>query len=53
MPIFGKILGYAVEGCEPEVMGIGPIFAIPSVLKKVGLTTNEIDIFEINEAFAS
>lgn len=44
---------YAVAGCKPEEMGIGPAFAIPKVLKMAGLTTKDIDVFEINEAFAS
>jgi acetyl-CoA acyltransferase 1 len=51
--ILGRILGYAVEGVAPEIMGIGPAAAIPAVLKKTGLTTDEIDIYELNEAFAS
>lgn len=51
--IIGRILGYAVEGVPPEIMGIGPVFAIPSVLKKTGLEIKDIDIFEVNEAFAS
>ena len=45
--------GLAVAGVEPELMGIGPIKAIPKVLKQVGLTLDQIDIFELNEAFAS
>jgi len=45
--------GYAVSGVEPELMGIGPIRAIPKVLKQVGLTLADIDLFELNEAFAS
>lgn len=45
--------GYAVAGVEPELMGIGPIKAIPKVLKQVGLTLDQIDLFELNEAFAS
>jgi acetyl-CoA acyltransferase len=48
-----KLTYYAVAGCKPEEMGIGPAFAIPKVLKMAGLTTKDIDIFEINEAFAS
>lgn len=43
---------FAVAGCKPEEMGIGPAFAIPKVLKLAGLTTKDIDVFEINEAFA-
>lgn len=53
MPIHGRILSYACAGVPPDVMGIGPAFAIPVALKKAGLTVNDIDIFEINEAFAS
>ncbi len=49
----GKFIAYAVAGVPPEIMGVGPAYAIPSVLKKAGLTINDIDIFEINEAFAS
>ena len=45
--------GFAVAGVEPELMGIGPIKAIPKVLKQVGLTLDQIDLFELNEAFAS
>jgi len=48
-----KLRYYAVAGCKPEEMGIGPAFAIPKVLKMAGLTTKDIDVFEINEAFAS
>ncbi|MDQ7095997.1 thiolase family protein [Desulfosporosinus sp. PR] len=45
--------GFAMAGVEPELMGIGPIKAIPKVLKQVGLTLDQIDLFELNEAFAS
>ncbi|CAA7601632.1 Thiolase, C-terminal [Acididesulfobacillus acetoxydans] len=45
--------GFAVAGVEPELMGIGPIKAIPKVLKQVGLRLDEIDLFELNEAFAA
>lgn len=48
-----KLAYYAVAGCKPEEMGVGPAVAIPKVLKLAGLTTNDIDLFEINEAFAS
>ena len=51
--VLGRIVGFAVSGVPPEVMGIGPAVAIPDALKKCGLTLNDIDIFEINEAFAS
>ncbi|MEQ1908952.1 MAG: thiolase family protein [Vicinamibacterales bacterium] len=45
--------GYAVAGCEPDEMGIGPVFAVPRLLKKHGLTVADIDVWELNEAFAS
>jgi acetyl-CoA acyltransferase len=45
--------GYAVAGCEPDEMGIGPVFAVPKLLKKHGLTADDIDVWELNEAFAS
>ena len=48
----GRFLGFAVAGCEPDEMGIGPVFAIPKVLAKLGLTVNDIDLWELNEAFA-
>jgi len=45
--------GYAVSGCEPDEMGIGPVFAVPKLLKRHGLTVKDIDLWELNEAFAS
>jgi acetyl-CoA C-acetyltransferase len=48
----GRFLGFAVAGCEPDEMGIGPVFAIPKVLGRLGLTVNDIDLWELNEAFA-
>ncbi|MFT7687280.1 MAG: acetyl-CoA acyltransferase [Candidatus Azotimanducaceae bacterium] len=45
--------GWSVAGCEPDEMGIGPVFAIPHLLKAKGLTINDIDLVELNEAFAS
>ncbi len=48
----GRFLGFAVAGCEPDEMGIGPVFAVPKVLKRLGLTVDDIDLFELNEAFA-
>ncbi|RZL45365.1 MAG: acetyl-CoA C-acyltransferase [Variovorax sp.] len=48
----GRFLGFAVAGCEPDEMGIGPVFAIPKVLKRLGLTVDDIDLWELNEAFA-
>ena len=48
-----RYAGFAVAGVAPEIMGIGPIEAIPKVLKQVGLSTSDIDLIELNEAFAS
>jgi acetyl-CoA acyltransferase len=48
-----RLAYYAVAGCLAEEMGVGPAYAIPKVLKMAGLTTKDIDVFEINEAFAS
>jgi acetyl-CoA C-acetyltransferase len=48
----GRFLGFAVAGCEPDEMGIGPVFAIPKVLRKLGLSIQDIDLWELNEAFA-
>jgi acetyl-CoA acyltransferase len=45
--------GWTVAGCEPDEMGIGPVFAVPKLLKATGLTTSDIDLVELNEAFAS
>lgn len=49
----GAYRGIAVAGCAPDEMGIGPVFAVPKLLKKHGLTVNDIDLWELNEAFAS
>jgi acetyl-CoA C-acetyltransferase len=48
----GRFLGFAVAGCEPDEMGIGPVFAVPKALKRLGLTVSDIDLWELNEAFA-
>jgi len=48
----GAYRGMAVAGCEPDEMGIGPVFAIPKLLKKFGLSINDIGLWELNEAFA-
>lgn len=53
LPILGKFVHYAVKGCPPEIMGIGPAVAIPELLEKTGKKISDIDIWEINEAFAS
>ncbi len=49
----GRFVSWAVAGCEPDEMGIGPVFAIPKLLKRQGLTVDDIDLWELNEAFAS
>ncbi|MEK9950977.1 MAG: acetyl-CoA C-acyltransferase [Curvibacter sp.] len=48
----GRFLGFAVAGCEPDEMGIGPVYAVPKVLKRLGLKVSDIDLWELNEAFA-
>ncbi len=49
----GIFRGFTVAGCEPDEMGIGPVFAIPRLLENAGLKLNDIDLWELNEAFAS
>ena len=48
----GIYRGTAVAGCEPDEMGIGPVFAVPKLLERAGLTMDDIDLWELNEAFA-
>jgi acetyl-CoA C-acetyltransferase len=48
----GRFVAWATAGCEPDEMGIGPVFAVPKVLKRLGLTVADIDLWELNEAFA-
>jgi acetyl-CoA C-acetyltransferase len=49
----GRFVAWAAAGCEPDEMGIGPVFAIPKLLKRHGLKIDDIDLWELNEAFAS
>ena len=49
----GAFRGFAVAGCEPDEMGIGPVYSIPKLLEKYNLTVDDIDLWELNEAFAS
>ena len=49
----GIFRGYAVAGCEPDEMGVGPVYAVPRLLERFGLTVDQIDLWELNEAFAS
>lgn len=53
LPVLGVFRGFQAVGCAPEEMGIGPVFAIPKLLKRAGLTIDDIGLWEINEAFAS
>jgi len=53
LPVLGKFVAASAVGVPPRVMGIGPAFAIPKVLTQTGLTADDVDFFEINEAFAS
>ncbi|MBQ9420923.1 MAG: thiolase family protein [Lachnospiraceae bacterium] len=48
-----KFISFAAAGCEAEVMGLGPIYAVPKALKKAGLTLDDMDVIELNEAFAA
>ena len=52
MKPLGRFLGFAVAGCEPDEMGIGPVYAVPKALARLGLTVQDIDLWELNEAFA-
>jgi acetyl-CoA C-acetyltransferase len=53
LPVLGAYRAVAVAGCAPEEMGIGPVFAVPRLLKRNGLKITDIDLWELNEAFAS
>lgn len=53
LPIVGRLIAHTVVGVPPEIMGVGPGYAVPKVLEKVGLTKDDIDVYELNEAFAS
>ena len=52
LDVLGTFRGFAVGGCEPDEMGIGPVYAVPKLLKANGLTMDDIDLWELNEAFA-
>lgn len=53
LPIIGRYVAFQAVGVPPEIMGVGPAYAIPRVLRDVGMSVEDIDIFEINEAFAA
>jgi acetyl-CoA acyltransferase len=48
-----RLLAYAVAGIDPDIMGVGPINAVPKALKQVGMTLDQVDLIEFNEAFAA
>ncbi len=53
IPAIGRLIAFATAGCDPEEMGIGPVYAIPKALKMAGLSLDEIGLIELNEAFAA
>ncbi|MBB5686516.1 acetyl-CoA C-acyltransferase [Sphingobium boeckii] len=53
LPILGLYRGFQVAGCRPDEMGIGPVFAVPRLLERAGLSVDDIGLWELNEAFAS
>ncbi|MFP5266447.1 MAG: thiolase family protein [Acidobacteriota bacterium] len=53
LPVLGRVVSYAVAGVAPDVMGLGPAAAVPVALRKAGLSADQIDLFELNEAFAA
>ncbi|KAI1315957.1 3-ketoacyl-CoA thiolase with broad chain length specificity [Mortierella claussenii] len=53
LPIRGKYVASAVVGCPPRIMGVGPLYAIPAACKKAGISIKDVDVIELNEAFAS
>ncbi len=52
LPVLGLFRGFAVAGCAPDEMGIGPVFAVPKLLQQAGLAIDDVDLWELNEAFA-
>jgi acetyl-CoA C-acetyltransferase len=53
LDVLGHFRAFAVAGCEPDEMGVGPVIAVPKLLAKAGLSVADIDLWELNEAFAS
>ena len=53
LPILGVFRGFAVAGCDPEIMGIGPVHAVPKLLHKTGVSLSDVRVIELNEAFAA
>jgi len=52
LPVLGTFRGFAIAGCEPDEMGIGPVFAVPKLLKRAGVKLSDVGLWELNEAFA-
>jgi acetyl-CoA C-acetyltransferase len=52
LPVLGIFRGFAIAGCEPDEMGIGPVFAVPKLLQRAGLKIGDVGLWELNEAFA-
>jgi acetyl-CoA acyltransferase len=52
IPAMARFVAFATAGCDPEEMGVGPVYAIPKALKMAGLTLDQVDLIELNEAFA-
>jgi acetyl-CoA C-acetyltransferase len=52
LPVLGTFRGFAIAGCEPDEMGIGPVYAVPKLLKRAGLKVSDVGLWELNEAFA-
>ena len=53
LKIMGRFVSFAAVGCDPKIMGIGPAVAIPEAARKAGIGLDQVDLFELNEAFAS
>lgn len=51
--VLAKVVAFAQTGCDPKIMGAGPVSAVPEVLKKAGWSIDEVDLFELNEAFSA
>jgi acetyl-CoA C-acetyltransferase len=52
LPVLGIFRGFAIAGCEPDEMGIGPVFAVPKLLERAGIELEDVGLWELNEAFA-
>ena len=52
LPVLGFFRGFTIAGCEPDEMGIGPVFAVPRLLERYGVKVEDVGLWELNEAFA-